>query len=144
MVFEVKRASELMLVSLLKEALPFFNFYPAKGGDDFNATTLPHPPFGVVWIDTSEKTMAQEETWIVHGTVVWVSNADETDPADHSNNFKQIYDVLAGLGRGVDLTRKLVVHGIDLTNTDEFYDTDRQAIGDVARFSLGVSERLQS
>lgn len=144
MVFEVKRASELMLISLLQDALPFLNFYPAKGGTDFTDATLPTPPFGVVWIDSSEKTMAQEETWIVHGTVVWVSRADVTTPADQSDNFKQIYDVLAGIAPGVDTTHSLVVHGIDLASADEFYDAERQAIGDVARFSLGVSERLHS
>lgn len=144
MVFEVKRASELMLVSLLRDALPFLNFYSSKGGGEVVGTTLPHPPFGVVWIDTSEKTMGQEETWIVHGTVVWVSDADVTDPADHSDKFKQIYDVLTDIAPGVDTTHSLVVHGIDLASADEFYDADRQAIGDIARFSLGVSERLPS
>lgn len=144
MAFEVKRASELMLVSILNDTFPDLSFYPAKGGDDFGGTTLPTPPFGVVWIDSSEKTMAQEETWMVHGTVVWVSRADITDVADHSDTFKQIYDALTGIGSGVDVDHSLVVHGIDLSDTDEFYDGERQARGDVARFALGVSERLQS
>jgi hypothetical protein len=126
----------------LKDALPFLDFYPAKGGNDAGGETLPTPPFGVVWIDTSEKTMAQEETWIVHGTVAWITRADITDVAVHSDTFKQIYDALAAIGSGVDTTHSLVIHGIDLANTDEFYDAERQAHGDVARFSLGVSERL--
>jgi hypothetical protein len=144
MALEVKRAAELMLISLLSDALPDLSFYPSKGGDDTGGVTLPTPPFGVIWINSSEKTLAQEETWMVHGTVVWVSRADITDVADHSDSFKQIYDVLAGLTSGVDVDRNLVVHGIDLSSTDEFFDSERQAHGDVANFSLGLSERLQS
>jgi hypothetical protein len=127
---------------LLGESLPDFNFYPSKGGDESGGVTSPRPPFAAIWIDNAEKTMATELTYILTGTVVWVTRAGqpEGDVADHADVVKQIYDAMLTIGSGADPQHGLMVHGIDISLVDEFSDTERLAHGDTISFTMGVSE----
>lgn len=140
MAFEVKRKAELCLVGLLAELLPDLSFYPSKGGDDDGGVTLPRPPFGAVWIDNAEKTMGQQRTYMLTGTVVWVSRETKDDVADQADTVQQIYNAILGIGSGADPIHSLMVHGIDIASMDEFSDADRQAHGDTISFTMGVSE----
>lgn len=141
MAFEIKRKAELCLVMLLGELLPDFNFYPSKGGDDDGGVTLPRPPFGAVWIDNAEKTVSYNKTWMLTGTVVWVSRETKDDVSDQSDTVQQIYNAILAIETpGADPIHSLMVHGIDIATTDEFSDTDRQAHGDTISFTMGVSE----
>lgn len=140
MAFEVKRKAELCLVGLLAELLPDLNFYPSKGGDDDGGVTLPRPPFGAIWIDNAEKTMGQERTYMLTGTVVWVSRETKDDVSDQSDTVQQIYNAILTITNGADPIHSLMVHGIDIANMDEFSDADRQAHGDTISFTMGVSE----
>lgn len=142
MAFEIKRKAELSLVSLLTEALPDFAFYPSKGGSDDGGVTLPKPPFGAVWIDDAEKTVAQAKIYLLRGSVVWITRAGthEGDVADHSDAVQQIYNAILKIGSGVDVDRSLIIHGIDIATVNEFSDTERLAHGDVISFTMGASE----
>lgn len=140
MAFEVKRKAELTLVGLLGELLPDFNFYPSKGGDDEGGVTLPRPPFGAIWIDNAEKTMGQQNTYLLSGSVVWVSRESKDDVVDQSDTVKQIHNALLEIGTGVDPIHNIMVHGLDIGLVNEFNDNERQAHGDVISFTMGVSE----
>lgn len=143
MAFEIKRKAELSMVMLLTELLPEFNFYSSKGGDEQGGVTQPRPPFGAVWIDNAEKTMAQELTYILSGTVVWVTRAasPEGDVADHSDTVKKIYDAMLTISAGgADPVHQLMIHGMDISLVNEFSDDDRLAHGDTITFTLGASE----
>lgn len=140
MAFEIKRKAELSLVAILTNALPDFSFYPAKGEDGGN--TLPKPPFGAVWIQDAEKTMATEKTYVLTGTVVWVSRsgAGGTDVVEHCDSVKLIYDAILAITPEVDDERSIAIHGIDIVTVNEFTDTERHAFGDTISFVMGASE----
>lgn len=143
MAFDIQRKAELCLVALLGEILPDFNFYPSKGGDDDGGTTLPRPPFGAIWIDNAEKTMATERTYLLNGVVVWVSRAITDDVADQSDAVQQIYNALIAINNqapGADPAHSLMVHGLDISGVNEFSDSERQAHGDTISFTMGASE----
>jgi hypothetical protein len=139
---EVKRKAELSLVAKLGEALPDLSFYPAKGGTEDGGVTLPKPPFGAIWIQDAEKTMATEKTYFLTGTVVWVSRMEPggTDVAEHSDSVRLIYDALLGMVPGEDADRALAIHGIDISTVNEFTDNERHAYGDTISFVMGASE----
>lgn len=143
MAFDVKRKAELSLVALLGEALPGFAFYPSQGGTDSGGVTLPKPPFGAIWIDNAENTLPHAQTYLLTGTIVWVTRAEAKisgDIAEHSDAVKQISDALQRIGVGADVERNLIICGIDIFATDEFIDDDRQAHGDTIAFTMGVNE----
>lgn len=147
MAFEIKRAAELSLVQLLTEALPDFTFYPAKGGYDEGGVTLPKPPFGAVWIDDAEKTVSYEKTYLLRGSVVWVTRAASatsssvgTDVSEHSDVVNQIYSAILRIGNGTDVVHQIIIHGIDVGTVNEFSDAERLAHGDTISFTMGVSE----
>jgi hypothetical protein len=142
MALEVKRKAELSLVAILSGALPDLSFYPAKGGDDDGGTSLPSPPFGAIWIQDAEKTMPNEKTYLLNGTVVWVSRMVQAglDVTDHSESVRQIYDVLLNTEPGNDTAHSLMIHGIDIVTVNEFTDDERHAYGDTISFVMGVSE----
>jgi len=140
MAFEVKRKAELCLVGLLAELLPDLSFYPSKGGDDDGGVTLPRPPFGAIWIDNAEKTIGYEKTYMLTGTVVWVSRETKDDVADQSDTVQQIYNAMLTITNGADPIHSLIVHGLDISTMDEFSDSDRQAHGDTISFTMGVTE----
>jgi len=140
MAFEVKRKAELCLVGLLAELLPDLSFYPSKGGDDDGGVTLPRPPFGAIWIDNAEKTIGYERTYMLTGTVVWVSRETKDDVADQSDTVQQIYNAMLTITNGADPIHSLIVHGLDISTMDEFSDSDRQAHGDTISFTMGVTE----
>jgi len=146
MAFEIKRKAELALVALLGERLTDLNFYPSKGGDDDGGTTLPRPPFGAIWIENAEKTMAQQKTYMLSGVVVWVTRAGTTDVSDETDTVKQIYDAmilidqLIRVGESADPTHSLIIHGLDISMVDEFSDPERLAHGDTISFTMGASE----
>lgn len=143
MALDVKRKAELSLVALLGEALPDLVFYPSKGGTDDGGNTKPIPPFSVIWIDDAEKTLPNDKVYLLEGTVVFVSRAaqpDGIDVTEHSDDVRQIYDAMLKIGRGVDVERSLIVHGIDVSKINEYTDSERQAWGDTISFTMGVSE----
>lgn len=140
MAFDIKRKAELCLVSLLGELLPDLTFYPSKGGDDDGGTTLPRPPFGAIWIENAEKTIAYERTYVLSGNIVWVSRESKTDVADQSDTVTQIYNAILSIGEGADPAHSIIVHGIDIELVNEFNDADRQAHGDVIAFTMGATE----
>jgi len=142
MAFEVKRAAELSLVALLKEATGF-DFYPSKGGTDTGGITFPKPPFGAVWIDNAEKTYSYLKVYYLRGSVVWVTRAAanvEGDVAGHSDAVNQIYNAMLNIGAGEDDVHSIIIHGLDIDTINEFSDTERLAHGDVIAFTMGVSE----
>jgi hypothetical protein len=142
MALEVKRKAELSLVAILTEALSELSFYPSKGGDNEGGTSLPKPPFGAVWIQDAEKTLPNEKTYLLTGTVVYVSRsgAKGQDVHDHSESVRQIYDALLAVIPGEDPQQAIVIHGIDIVTVNEFTDTERHAFGDTISFVMGVSE----
>lgn len=207
---EIKRATELCLCSLLKEALPDIAFYPAKGGGDdvtpvwqsnhdysvgdilrptdltktklivvtvagnsgptqpafndvvgstfvgppnYQTTSIQAvsqkadaanviPPFATIMFEPSEKTLAQEDTDIMHGVLVWVTQHEQTNVVEHSTNFKRIYDALSQIQPGYDILRRLTLHGVDISSSTEFTDGDHEAHGDVIDFIAGVTAKL--
>lgn len=100
------------------------------------------PPFATVMFEPSEKTMAQEDTDIMHGVLVWVTRHDQTNVVDHSDNFKRIYDALAQIQPGYDILRRLTLHGVDITSSTEFSDGEHKAHGDVIDFTVGVTAKV--
>lgn len=206
---EIKRATELVLCSLLKEKLSDLNFYPSKGGgDDITSVWQPNhnykagdvlrpsnlslihaivvtvggdsggiepaftdipgsvitgipdyltlvdlatstpvdtgnplPPFAAVMCEPSEKTMGQEDTDIMHGSLVWVTKHSQTDVVTHSQNFKRIYDALSNIGSGYDILRRIIIHGVDISGTNDFTDPTKEAHGDVIEFVVGVTAK---
>jgi hypothetical protein len=143
MAFDVKRKAELSLVALLSEMLPGFTFYPSQGGTDAGGVTMPKPPFGAIWIDNAENTLPHAQTYLLTGTIVWVTRAEAKvsgDVAEHSDAVKQIADALQEIGSGADVERSLIICGIDITSTNEFSDAERQAHGDTITFTMGVNE----
>lgn len=142
MAIEIKRKAELSLVALLTEALPDFLFVPSKGGTDEGGVTMPKPPFGAIWIDNAEKTLAQAKVFLLSGSVVWITRAaaKDGDVLDHSDAVQQIYSAMLKIGSGVDVDRSLIIHGIDVATVNEFSDSERLAHGDVISFTMGASE----
>lgn len=140
MALEVKRKAELSLVAYLANALPDQDFYPAKGGSDDGGTSLPKPPFGAVWIQDAENTMPNEKTYLLTGTVVWVSRMETEDVSDHSEAVRLIYDAMMAFVPVHDVGRSIAIHGIDIVTVNEFTDTERRAYGDTISFVMGVSE----
>lgn len=143
MAWEVKRKAELTLATLLTEALPDLTFYVSKGGDESGGSSLPKPPFGAVWIENAEKTIQNERTYLLTGTVVWVTRAEAKvggDVAEHAEAVRLITNAVQAIGSGVDQEHSLVIHGIDVATVNEFSDNERQAHGDTISFMMGVSE----
>jgi len=140
MALEVKRKAELSLVAFLANALPDLDFYPAKGGSDDGGTSLPKPPFGAVWVQDAENTMPNEKTYLLSGTVVWVSRMESEDVSDHSESVRLIYNSMMAFIPMFDVARGLAIHGIDISTVNEFTDTERHAYGDTISFVMGVSE----
>lgn len=206
---EIKRAAELSLCALLREALPDLAFFPAKGGGDdvtptwqsnhdysvgdvLRPTNLaltkavvinvagnsgatepsfddvpgsiitgppdyettnelavstaadtgyPKAPFAAIMFEPAEKMISYEDTDLLHGLLVWVTRADETNVVTHSKDVKRIYDALQRIGAGYDIMRRIVVHGVDITSTSEFDDNERQAHGDTIEFLMGVTAK---
>jgi hypothetical protein len=143
MAFDVQRKAELAMVSLLANALPDFVFYPSKGGDDDGGVTKPVPPFGTVWIDSAEKTIAYERTWFLNGTCVWITRSVTQDVSDHTDVVTQIYNALLSFQEQSpisDTTHSLLIHGLDVGLVSEFTDSERLAHGDAIQFTMGVTE----
>lgn len=144
MAFEVKRASELSLATLLTEAIPGSTFYVSKGGTETGGTTKPVPPFGVVWIDDAQRMFSYVDVYYLRGSVVWITRAEQQDVAEHSDAVKQIYQAMLQIGSGIDDAHNLAIHGVDVDTVNEFSDTERLAHGDVISFTMGVSELVVS
>jgi hypothetical protein len=151
MAFDIKRKAELNLVAQFGTLLPDLAFYPSKGGTDDGGTSLPRPPFGVIWIDNAEKVLPNNKTYLLTGTIVWITRASVPgvtpgtppgtgDVADHSDAVQQIYNAVLQIGPGLDPVHNLIVHGIDVSDVDEFTDAERLAHGDTISFRMGANE----
>lgn len=102
----------------------------------------PLPPFATIMFEPSERTIGYEDTDLMHGILVWVTRHDRENVVDHSRDFKRIYDALAAIEPGYDILRRLTVHGVDISESTEFSDTEREAHGDVINFLVGVTAKL--
>ncbi len=142
MAFEVKRKAELSLVAFFADVLPDLSFYPSKGGTDDGGITLPKPPFGAIWIQNAENTITEGKTYLLSGTIVWVSRAEGRgqDVSDHTDAVKQICNAIQQLEPMTDLDRSLIICGMDISTVNEFTDSDRHAYGDTISFTMGVNE----
>jgi GH25 family lysozyme M1 (1,4-beta-N-acetylmuramidase) len=88
--------------------------------------------------------MNQQRTWLLAGSVVWVTRAEVTDVSDETDAVKQIYNAIIQINDqqcpGADPVHSLIIHGIDISTVDEFNDTERLANGDVIAITMGVTE----
>lgn len=113
---------------------------PLAFGPKPQDSTAPLPPYATITVE-GDRTISWEETSLLRGKLCWVTRADSINVVSHSQNFKRIYDAMAELGYGYDFMRRINVHGVDITSTEDYVDDLRQAHGDCINFTMGVSER---
>ena len=101
----------------------------------------PMPPLATIQITDGERTISYEETSFLKGKLRWVTRHSSTNVVTHSQNFKRIYNALGEIGFGYDFLRRINVHGVDITSTEDWVDEVRDAHGDTIYFTMGVSER---
>lgn len=140
---EIKRQTELFLCGKLKDALPNYLFVPAKGGGSTGDATELIPPFAVVATSSAEKTLAQESTWLVTGTVQIVTHVDDTKSPDHAALVRAVYAALGSVAAAVYGPKDLrfpdfSFHGIDVAGMREAQDADLSAHADIIDFTCGV------
>jgi hypothetical protein len=130
---------ELWLCAQLGQAAPGLKFVPAKGGDDYNDAADLVPPYCFVEAGEMNMVLPGEPTYEGEASVTYVTHIDDTSSTAHSVAVRQISDALAGLDRGFDLAQGLIVHGTDVSGTDEVEDAERQSHGDVITVAIGYT-----
>ncbi len=136
---EIKRKVELWLCAKLGQAVPGLTFVPAKGGDDSNDAADLIPPYCFVEAGEMNKVLPGEPTYEGEASVTYVTHIDDTSSTVHSATVRQISDSLAGLDRGFDPAQGLIVHGTDISGTDEVEDAEKQSHGDVITVAIGCT-----
>jgi hypothetical protein len=108
-------------------------------------TGYPIPPFAAVLCEPSEKMISYEDTNIMSGSLLWITKFETHVPASnvvyHSQNAKRIYDALKSITSGYDILRRLTIHGVDISGTNDFTDSERNAHGDVIEFVVAVTAK---
>lgn len=136
---EIKRKAELLVVEELAAALPDLTILPSRGGSD-TADSAPVPlVFVVVEALTAEKRLAQEETYFVEMAAGYITPLYDVPIGEHAVNFKRLNDALKAIRQGWSVTQEMMLHGLDVTATESFEDTERRAHGDTISFAIGCT-----
>lgn len=136
---EIKRKSELVVVDELAAALPDLAIFPSRGGSD-SADSAPVPTvFVVVEALNAEKRLAQEDTYFVEMAAGYITPLYDVQIAEHALNFKRLLDAIKAIRGGWSAAHEMQVHGLDVTATESFQDTEKRAHGDTVSFVMGVT-----
>ena len=129
----------MFLCGALTAGVAGIRFFPSKGGSDTGYEIVLEPPYGVVAAGDEERMMADEDTWLIPITILYVTHMDDTDVVTHSANFRRIQDALKTIDRGVKAEQGIVVHGMDITGGGEVKDEQEKSHADTISFTLAVS-----
>lgn len=139
---DIRRKTEIVLRDELATRLGVgWKVLVARGGTDNpdEEAAVQTPPFVVVQARAAEKTMAQENTWLVNVAVGYVTELTDTLPKDHSANLRTVLVALEGILPGYDPDQKFRLHGIDVMDTNAFSDQPKRARGDIITCVVGCS-----
>lgn len=136
---EIKRKAELVIVAELAAALPDLTILPSRGGGDA-ADSAPTPDvFVVVEALKAEKRLAQEDTFFVEMAAGYITPLYDVPITEHAVNFKRLMDAVKAIRRGWSVAQEMMLHGLDVGETESFSDTERRAHGDTVSFVIGCT-----
>lgn len=136
---EIKRKAELVIVAELAAALPDLAILPSRGGSD-SADSAPVPTvFVVVEALNAEKRLAQEDTYFIEMAAGYITPLYDVAIGDHALNFKRLMDAIKAIRGGWSAEHQMQMHGLDVTGTESFSDTEKRAHGDTVSFVMGVT-----
>ena len=132
----IARKTELHICKKLREAIPGITVIPFHGGGETDDAFETEPPFAVVAVSSAEKMMGTESTYLVDGSVQWVTHLSETTPQNHAQGAKAVKDALNELIAASE--SDFAFHGIDISTEERAEDQSSRARADVIRFKAGV------
>lgn len=95
------------------------------------------PPVGVVTI--TKASLIADDTWAMEGEVEWITSIDRETVSASSQDAQKVLAALNGIDRGYDEYRHIMVHGFNVTGTEESSDEEHQGRSDKFMFVLGIT-----
>ena len=133
----IGRRLELFLCTKLIAAVPGSQILPFSGGDSASDATEVEPPLGVIAAIETEKTHGQENTWIIKGSLQWITHMDEATPQEHETAVRILVANLQEIA-GVQETY-FTFHGLDIGDEKMSQSEDGSHRASIVSFTAGVS-----
>jgi len=133
----VGRQLELFLCAKLRIAVPGTQILPFSGGDQKGDSFDVEPPLGVIAAGEAEKTHQQENTWIIKGTLQWITHITESTPQEHEAAVRILVANLQTIA-GVQETY-FTFHGLDITDEKMSESEDGRHRASIIHFAAGCS-----
>jgi hypothetical protein len=133
---DIKRKTELYIVTKLLIALPSLQIVPFTGGSASMGAVELEPPFTIVAVRDAQKAMSTEGTWYCTGNVQVITHSSETPSEQHSELARQIYAALDNIPTQADPDFSL--HGLDIQGMAYAFDDTESAHADIISFTAGV------
>lgn len=136
---EIKRMVERHVCDKLSFSVPGQRFLSMYGGgetDDAEEADL-EPPFTVVIVNEAKKVLEGMGVWEVQGCVQVCSHMNEWTPSEHSEYARTVYHALAAIVP--DRTDRMIMHGLDISQSRHSEDEGEQARIEAFDFTAGVS-----
>jgi len=114
----------------------FFSMYGGGVNDDAEEEDL-EPPFTVVMVNEAKKVLEGQGLWELQGCVQVVSHMNEGVPSIHTEYARVVYHALSSLTP--DRTDRMIMHGLDISQSRHSEDEGEQARIEAFDFTAGVS-----
>ena len=133
----IGRRLELFLCTKLRAAVPDRQILPYSGGDERGDSFDVEPPLGVIACNECEKTHQQENTWLIKGSLQWISHITEQTPQEHEMAARVLVANLQAInGEQQDY---FTFHGIDVTDEKMAQSDDGRHRASIIHFTAGCS-----
>jgi hypothetical protein len=134
---DIKRVTELHIISKLSAAVSGHPFYPFFGGTAFANKDEVEPPLSVVAIVDAEKVMQHEGTWLLTGSVQVITHVADISSQAHATLSRSIYGALDSIPAEV-VNAAYSFHGIHITGMSSTTDSESQCHADIIKFVCGA------
>lgn len=132
---DIKRKTEIYLVTVMKAAIPTLDWFPMTGFDT-NSEEL-EPPLGVVSVSGAIKEYDQIEVYTLTGTVQVITHSQDTTSEDHAKLVRAAYEAI--VQTPVVSQCDFILHGLSVTGQRYSLDTVTEARADLIDFTCGAS-----
>ncbi len=133
----IGRRLELFLCEKLRAAVPGIQILPFSGGDQTGDAFDVEPPLTVIAASESEKTHQQENTWIIKGSMQYITHLTETTPQQHDISVRiLIANLQAIAGEQQDY---FTFHGLDIADEKMTEDDKSRCRASIIHFTAGAS-----
>ena len=133
----VGRQLELFLCAKLRIAVPGTQILPFSGGDQKGDSFDVEPPLGVISAGEAEKTHQQENTWIIKGTLQWITHITESTPQEHEAAVRILVANLQTIAAAQEAY--FTFHGLDITDEKMTEDSESRCRASIVGFTAGAS-----